>query len=121
MKHSFIISSLVSVSTLALLTLLGDPFDFFMLGMDAMLLIVIFAVAMLVFGSLIWLEGGGDEREVLHRASVARLAYLAGASILAVGIVIQTLNHTLDPWLPASLGVMVLSKVVAHIYYELKN
>lgn len=121
MKYTFVTSALISVATLSLLALLGDPFDFFMLDMTMMLVVALFAAAFLTFGALVWLENADDERAQAHRAHVGHIAYLSGAAVLAVGIVVEALNHTLDPWLPAALGVMVLVKLGARLYYERKN
>lgn len=60
-------------------------------------------------------EGGGDEREAAHRAFAGRVAFFTGAFVLIVAITIQTVAHTLDPWLVYALVGMSAAKVLARI------
>lgn len=68
-----------------------------------------------VFAAFVLSEGGGDEREEMHRAFAGRIAFFLGALALIVGITVQTFAHTLDPWLVYALVVMIAGKVVARI------
>lgn len=85
--------------------------------MLAVLAIVVFAI----FAIFIWKERGGDERENLHRALADRFAFLAGAGVLVLGIIIQELNHQFNYWLVWALLVMVLAKIAGIIYARIKK
>lgn len=67
-----------------------------------------------------WLEHSHDEREDHHIFLAGRIAFISGSSILAVGIIVQLLSGTLDIWLPIALGVMILSKTAALMYFRAK-
>lgn len=95
---------------------LANPFDLWMPEMTHMFVL---AVAVAVFGAFsvfVLMERAGDERENEHRHSAGRAAFLAGGAVLIVGIIIQTLAHTLDPWLVWALLAMVAAKSIARVY-----
>jgi len=79
-------------------------------------LIVVFAL----FASFIWGETAQDEREALHRFMAGRIAYLAGAGGLVVAIIVESLQHDLDPWLIGILGIMILAKISGLLYGRIK-
>lgn len=85
-----------------------------MLAVSAIVLFAFFAI-------FIWREKDGDERENLHRALAGRFAYLTGAGVLVLGIVIQLLRHQLDYWLVWALLIMVLAKIVGIVYTRFKK
>ncbi len=116
-KIQIIIGALVLLS----LFLLTNPFDILMLDMMSMVVIGVFAVATLSFVALVWGESTTDERDSAHRGAADRVASLAGSAILGVLITIGAIQHNLDPALPIVLGVMVLAKLAARIYYHHKN
>jgi hypothetical protein len=68
-----------------------------------------------IFAAFVLSEGGGDEREEMHRAFAGRIAFFLGALALIVGITMQTFAHALDPWLVYVLVVMIAGKIVARI------
>ncbi len=68
-----------------------------------------------LFAAFVLSEGGGDEREEMHRAFAGRIAFFLGALALIVGITVQTFAHALDPWLVYALVAMIAGKVVARI------
>jgi len=95
---------------------LANPFGFWMPTMTHMLVL---AAAVGVFGAFsvfVLMERAGDERENEHRHSAGRTAFLAGGAVLIIGIIVQTLAHTLDPWLVWALLAMVAAKSVARLY-----
>ena len=70
-----------------------------------------FFILFVLYATTVWKERAGDEREYLHRAAAGRVAYLAGAGTLVVGIIYQAfVLHSVDPWLVLALAVMVLAK-----------
>ena len=108
---------LLGVTVVLLLFALANPFDLYMLSMNGMLALALLIAAFLAFASLAWGERGvTDEREIAHQALTGRIAYLAGSMALLLGIILQSLDHTLDVFLVVALGGMVLAKVLGRSY-----
>ncbi len=111
---------ILTIILLLLLALFFNPFGFMPRMMVAFLMVALIVV-FIIFASFIWQEDPRDEREGQHRLMAGRIGFLAGTAILVLGIILQTVWHQLDPWLILALGAMVLAKIVARIYSELKN
>jgi signal transduction histidine kinase len=103
-----------------LLLLLLNPFDVLMLSNTSVMVLALFVVAFLVFVGLVWRSRAVDERELAHQHAAARVSYALGVNVLAIGIVVQSYMYELNFWLPLALGVMVLAKICASIYYKKK-
>ena len=116
LKTEFIFSLLLII----LLLFFIEPFGLFMTPPVAMMILTILIVIFGIFASLVWREKARDEREHLHKMIAGRFGYLAGASVLMIGIVIQTLNHELDSWLIIALIAMILGKIVGLLYGQNK-
>lgn len=84
------------------------------------MLIVVIILAFLAFSGLVLKEKSSDERETMHIMLAGRLSYLVGIGVLIFGIVMQAFNHGIDPWLVIALCAMILSKLLARIYSNLK-
>ena len=110
----------VGVGLLALLFIIFNPFSVFMPGYLVMTFLVMAIVLFITFATFLWKENNGDEREQYHKLFADRVAYLAGSGILLIGIVIEELAHTLDPWLILALSIMVIAKVGGLIYSKIK-
>jgi len=112
-----VLAQLISALLLAVAAFfLANPYGFWMPEMTHM---VVLAVAVAIFGAFsvfVLMERAGDERENEHRHSAGRAAFLAGGAVLIIGIIIQTLSHTLDPWLVWALLAMVAAKSIARVY-----
>jgi hypothetical protein len=96
----------------ALIFGLTDPVDILMPTQIQMTLMVLAVVAYGGFLGLLFKERPADEREEVLLNQSSRMAFLAGTAVLMTGIILQTLNHTLDHWLIWALGVMVVTKVL---------
>ncbi|MCR4329357.1 MAG: hypothetical protein NUV65_02310 [Candidatus Roizmanbacteria bacterium] len=107
---------LLASTVLALLFLLTDPFMLFMPNTLHMIILVILVLLFGLFSIYIWKEKARDEREELHRNIAGRFAYLAGAAILLVAIVVQSFQHRLDPWLLGALSGMISAKIIGILY-----
>lgn len=116
MKDSFVGEIIVSVVLMGFLAFLFNPSHLYMTMpaqmMTSVALIVIFAI----FAVFIWRERGRDERENLHIFIAGRAAFLTGAAALLVGIIVQSFNHNVDPWLLGTLVLMILAKIFGIIY-----
>ncbi|MDP3741579.1 MAG: hypothetical protein Q8R08_04645 [bacterium] len=101
-----------------LLLLLLNPLQFWMPSAVGMLILAILVVIFAVFASFILREKARDEREAMHHMYADRIAFLAGAGLLVIGITIQSLRHDLDPWLAYTLGAMIFAKLASLIYTQ---
>lgn len=82
----------------------------------AMLLLVLFIVALTIFLVFVWKARPKDEREASHNWYSSRFGYTLGILLLASGSVVQTLQHSVDPWLVSTLVIMVVGKVLAKLF-----
>lgn len=116
MKSELVVSSILVI----LLVLLVNPFDLLMLSEMQMYILVAVTLVFIIFASFVFKEQASDERENLHRYIAARFAYLIGASVILVGVIVQTFLHTLDPWLLTGLILMILGKIAGLLYGNMK-
>lgn len=106
------------VGLIAIAVLLLNPFHFWM---PDMLVVCMLAIALVLFGifaSFILREKVVDERDSLHRTLAGRNAFLAGASVLMLGIVIEGYMHSVDLWLVLSLIAMVIAKISTRMWSD---
>lgn len=116
------VNKILSVGTavvlVGLLALLSDPFMVWMpMGVQLFVLLGAAALACVWVGFVMY-EKAHDEREALHKMHAGRIAYLSGIAVLTMALIVQGLAHTIDPWISVTLGVMVISKLVARFYSE---
>ena len=116
MKNSFLTEIIISAVLIGLLILLLNPFDFLMPSPIQTMTIAAVLIIFISFCVFVWREKSRDEREQLHKQIASRFAYLTGATVLIIAIVIQSFNHTLDPWIVIALIVMILAKIVGVLY-----
>ena len=105
---------IVSISFLFLIGLFLSP-----IGMSEGVIMMLLVLLIIAFGAValfMWRETSQDEREALHRMFAGRIAFIAGAAVLMVGVIVQEMRHALDPWLLLSLGAMVGGKILARFY-----
>ncbi len=91
--------------------LLLNPFDFWMPDMMVVGMLVLALVLFGIFASFILREKTVDERDAVHETLAGRNAFLAGSTILILGIVVEGYTHTVDPWLVIALIVMIVVKI----------
>ncbi len=118
---SFTKEIIITLILLILLFALINPLGTFMPTPTEMLILALLVVVFIIFGIFIWKEHALDEREQLHRMQADRIAFLVGASILLLGIIIQAFMHALNPWLPIALGAMIIAKVATRLYIEYRK
>jgi len=102
---------LVPVLLIILLVLFLNPFGFWMPTALVMTMLCFLVIIFLIFGVFLWKEKAGDEREQVHKMLSGRVAFLVGAGVLVLGIVVQEYRHNLDPWLIYALTAMILAKI----------
>lgn len=110
--------TIVTVFLIVIAILLLNPFHFWMPDMMVMVMLVIALVIFGIFASFILREKVFDERDSLHRTLAGRNAFLAGATILMLGIVIQGYHHSVDPWLVIALITMIIVKIATRIWSD---
>lgn len=109
---------LIPLSLVAIALLLLNPFTFWM---PSMMLIVILAIGLVVlalFASFVLREKNIDERDMLHSSIAGRNAFLAGVSVLMLGIAIEGYMHHVDMWLVLALIVMIIAKIVTRFWTD---
>ena len=120
-NRTFIREVVASALTVILATLLLDPLNVWMPNSVQMAVLVFLIIAFTFFALFVWSERGRDEREQLHVYRAGRVAFLAGAGIITLGIISQSVQHTLDPWLVIALVIMVIAKMSGLISSQLRH
>lgn len=111
----------IAVVLLILSILLLNPGNTWMPSQSQMMVLAGLVITFIFFAGFIYKEKVSDERETLHRFLASRYAYLLGTSVLVLGVIIQTFQHTLDPWLIIALITMILGKIAGQIYGKIKH
>lgn len=115
MKQKHTKEVFISTVLILLLIFLLNPFDIFMPSMVQLTTAGLVVVCFGIVAGFMLKEDKADEREEVLRSVAGRNAFLLGAVIGILGITYQTLNHILDPWLPAVLVSMILAKLFTRI------
>lgn len=76
-----------------------------------MLILTILLGFIATFLVLLWRENPHDEREAVNQSSASRAAYIVGAVVLIIALIIQSLKHEIDPAVPLALLAMISTKV----------
>ncbi|MBI4090687.1 MAG: hypothetical protein HY422_01560 [Candidatus Komeilibacteria bacterium] len=120
---------IASIAFIILLAAFLDPFGRYMPSEAAMMQMLALLVIFAVFAVFVWKEKARDEREALHALLAGRIAFLVGAGVLVIGVIVQSLDHAVDPvragvsngvdsWLVHALGAMILAKMLGRIYAQ---
>jgi len=120
MKNN-LIEGVLALVLVVLAVLLINPMHLWMPDTGAMLVLVLAVAAAAAWGIFVMREQAGDEREEAHRAAAGRAAFLAGGAVLVIGIVVEELSHSLDPWLVYALVAMVLAKYASRLWSERRS
>ena len=109
---------IISLVLVVLTVLLLNPFHFWMPNMIHMVMLALTLVIFALFAIFILREKVQDERDAVHRMLSGRVAFLTGSTVLTVGIVVQSLQDSVDVWLVIVLVAMVLSKLATRMYSD---
>ena len=101
---------MISLASMALLTI--APKTFVMPTSFQMLLLAIVLGLLAGFLALLWREQPADEREAYNQAMASRSAYIVGAIVLIVAMLVESLHHKLDPAIPIALLTMIATKII---------
>lgn len=117
MKNNY--SSLVTgIVLVSLLTLLSDPFMLWMPEPAQMMVLLCVVILAIVWAGFVMRERAHDERDSLHSLHAGRVSYLSGLFVLTLALLVQGLSDAIDIWIVASLGVMVVAKIIARWYLD---
>jgi hypothetical protein len=109
---------IVTIALIMIAILLLNPFHFWMPDMMVMSMLAIILVLFAIFASFILREKAVDERDDQHKALAGRNAFLAGSTILIIGIIVQGYSHVVDGWLVTGLIIMVVTKIGTRIWSD---
>ncbi len=101
---------LLGLATIAVLAI--APKTFVMPSSLQMLILAIVLSLVATFLVLFWREQPDDEREMQNQALASRSAYTVGSLVLITALIIQGLNHNLDPAVPIALLAMIVTKII---------
>ena len=87
------------------------PKSFVMPNSAQMLILTILLGFIATFLVLLWRENPHDEREAVNQSSASRAAYVVGAVVLIIALIVQSLRHKIDPAVPLALLAMISTKV----------
>ena len=107
---------LIALALIALLGLLANPFMVWMPSPTEMILVLVAAILAVVYAGFVLKERAGDEREMLHRMLAGRAAFLTSVAVLTVALLYQGVTHAVDPWIPATLGLTIVAKLLARVW-----
>lgn len=118
-KDNTSIKELVIISmVLIVFFILLNPFSWWMPDMLLAGLLIIALVIFGLFAAFAIKEKAQDERESHNRIVAGRAAFVAGTSLLALGMLVQSLHHNVDPWLFVTFVAMILVKLVTRSYTD---
>lgn len=100
--------------------LLLNPFGWWMPSMMLAGLLIIALVVFGLFAVFVVKEKARDERESHHKVVAGRTAFIAGTSVLAIAMILQSLHHHVDPWLFVTFLVMIVAKLATRSYIDRK-
>jgi len=104
--------TVVSIALLIVLTLLGNPFGFWMPSMFLYMLVAALAVVAAIFAGLVTGEKARDEREEQIRATAARAGYLSGIYVLVFAVAFTVLQGGhVNGWILFTLAMMILVRM----------
>lgn len=116
MKNKLLFQEIIVACALVVLVLAFlDPFMLWMPSKLSMVLFLLAVVVFMIFAVFVWREQAQDEREVYNRLQASRIAWLTGAGILLVGLIVQGFAYAVDPWLVAALAGMIIAKSITRI------
>ena len=121
MKKIFIGEIIISLLLIGLLVFFINPLDLLMPYALHPFMVPFLIVLFIIFTGFLWKEAPGDEREQMHKFIASRFAYFATITTLIVGVVLQSFNGEIDPWILIAICVGLLAKIIGLIYGYIKH
>ncbi len=110
--------TIVALVLVVLLSLILNPYDFWMPDMAHMSALGLLLVVFIAYAAFSLREEVTDERDMLHRMFAGRAAFITGTTILTLGVLLGALHGTLDKWLVFTLVGMIIAKLAARLYTD---
>ena len=101
---------LLGLSVIALLAV--APKTFVMPSSLQMVILAAVLALIATFLVVFWREQPEDEREIQNQALASRSAYTVGSLVLIGALIMQSIQHDLDPAIPIALLAMIATKVI---------
>ena len=108
----------LTVSLLACLVALTDPFMLLMPTMMQMAALLIASALLTVWVGILMREKSEDERQAHNRMFADRNAYIIGTGILTIVLVVQGFEHSIESWVPLTIAAMIATKAVSRWYAD---
>lgn len=121
MKNNITQEIFITAALFVLLLTFLNPLHLWMPSKVEMVLIFALLVVFAVYASMVLREKPQDEREELHRMFAGRVGFLVGATVLLVGVIVESVTYTIDPWLVFALIAMAGGKVLARAYSSFRH
>lgn len=119
MKKYKSLIELLLIATLFVVSVISvAPKTFVMPNTAQMVLMVLVIGLLCAFLVFIWRENPSDEREAQNQATASRAAYIVGAGVLIVTLLVQGLQHDLDPAIPLVLLAMISTKLAVQRFKD---
>ena len=109
---------LIGTALVILLVLLANPYMLWMPTSSQMAIVLVASLLAIVYGSFVYKEQMGDERETLHRMLAGRTAFLASVASLTLALLVQAITSSIDLWIPATLAVTILAKLATRVWAD---
>jgi len=118
MKLKHLPEPILAGLTLAMIVVIATTRNVSMSDMTSQMILGLFGAALFGYILLVHQEQPADEREQSISLVAGKYSYIAGVVVLSIGIVVQSLDHELDIWLPLTLSTMVLAKLLAIVMHN---
>ena len=121
MSNNFFTTIVLAVIITGLAVFSWNPMDIFMPDATAMAIACTLLIVVAIFAAIVWRERTADERDVAHQAAAGRAAFIVGVGAITIGIAVQSFAHAVDLWLVGALVAMVIAKIGARAWHELRH
>lgn len=121
MNKALKLETLFSFSIIVLAVVLANPFNLWMPTTLHMMLIAVLLIFFTMTAFLVLQRTPLDEREQLLSLQAYKTAYVVSTTLVVMGIVLQSLNHVVDPWLVMIFIGLVATKVVTLAVASIRN
>lgn len=111
----------MSLALIGLLIFFINPFDLLMPHALHPFMVPFLIVLFIIFAGFLWKETPGDERDQQHKLIASRFAYFAVISTLVVGVIFQSFEGKVDPFLVIGVCTALLAKIIGLIYGKTKH
>lgn len=108
---------LIAAALVILLGLLANPWMVWMPTPALMAAVLFVAILAVIYAGFVYQERPADEREALHRALAGRAAFLTALGVLTFALIYQgSITHAIDPFIPATLALTILAKLISRAW-----